>query len=46
MPIIIVVIAIAIGFSSQFFLGKDNEVEVVAEDVIQDETGVKINLDD
>lgn len=41
---IIVGIAAVIGIISGCFLGDDNPVEEVAEDVIQDETGVHIDL--
>jgi len=44
--ILIVVVSIAIvgGLSSVYFLGHDNPVEEFAERVIEEETGVNIDL--
>lgn len=47
---IIIVIGIAVAFGiiglvSTKFLGNDNAIEEVAEQVIQTETGLKLNLD-
>jgi len=40
----IVVISAAIGFASRHYLGNDNPIEEAAEEVIQLETGVKVDL--
>lgn len=41
---IIIILAIIIGLGSVYFLGDDNPVEEVSEKVIQEETGVNIDL--
>jgi len=41
---IIIILAIIIGLGSTYFLGDDNPVEEVSEKVIQEETGVNIDL--
>jgi hypothetical protein len=41
---VIVAIAAAIGFSSQYFSGPDNQVEEACEAVIKAETGADIDL--
>lgn len=45
-PIIIVIISIvtAVGIISTHFLGPDNPVEEVAEEIIKEETGLNIDL--
>lgn len=40
----IVLVSAAIGFASRHYLGPDNVVEQAAEDVIQIETGVRVDL--
>lgn len=42
--VIIVVLAVIIGIGSTYFLGKNNPIEVIAEDVITKETGFNIDL--
>ena len=42
--LIILVVALAIGFISIKFLGSDNVVEEAAEEVIKAETGVDLDL--
>lgn len=42
--IVIFVTAVVIGMGSTYFFGDDNEVEEVAEEVIQADTGMKIDL--
>jgi len=42
--IIVVGICVAVGVTSVYFLGPNNEVEKVAEEVIKDETGLNIDL--
>lgn len=47
---IIIVLALIVGIASYYFGPfkgkKDNIVEQMAEDIIQEETGTKVNLDD
>lgn len=43
--IVVVLIAIVFGIGSTYILGNNNPVEFIAEDVIQKETGLKVNLD-
>jgi hypothetical protein len=42
--VIVVILAIILGISSAYFLGDDNFVEEIAEEVIQEETGINIDL--
>lgn len=42
--VIVVILAIIVGISSAYFLGDDNPVEEIAEEVIQEETGINIDL--
>lgn len=42
--LVIMVISIGLGITSYFFWGADNPVEQVCEKVIEEETGVKIDL--
>lgn len=42
--LIIIIVVSAVGLVSVKFLGDDNPIEEVAEDVIQVETGAKIDL--
>lgn len=42
--VIVVILVIIVGISSAYFLGDDNPVEEIAEEVIQEETGVNIDL--
>lgn len=42
--IIIIIACILVGYASVAFLGRDNQVEVAVEKVIEAETGVKIDL--
>lgn len=41
---IVIILAIIIGLSSVYFLGEDNPVEEVSEKIIQEETGINIDL--
>jgi hypothetical protein len=41
---IVVILVIILGISSAYFLGDDNPVEEIAEKVIQEKTGGKIDL--
>jgi hypothetical protein len=38
----IIVVAAVVGFASKFFLGNDNEIETVAEHVIDQELGLPL----
>jgi len=42
--IIIIAAAAAVGVASRYFLGDDNPIEQVAEEVIEVETGEKVDL--
>ncbi len=42
--IIILIIAICVGYVSVIFLGSDNQVEVAVEKIIETETGLRIDL--
>jgi uncharacterized protein YpmB len=42
--IIVVILVVIVGFSSAYFLGDDNALEEIAEEVIQQETGLNIDL--
>lgn len=42
--IAIVVGAFTVGIASQYYMGDDNAVEEVAENIIEDQTGVNIDL--
>ena len=42
--VIVVILVIIVGISSAYFLGDDNPIEEIAEEVIQEETGVNIDL--
>ena len=42
--VIVVILAIILGISSAYFLGDDNALEEIAEEVIQEETGINIDL--
>ena len=41
---ILVITLLSIGYYSQFILGKDNLVEKKAEEIIFNETGIKVDL--
>jgi len=41
---IIIILTIIIGITSTYFLGNDNPVEEIAEKVIEEETGIDIDL--
>lgn len=41
---IIIILAVIIGLGSVYFLGNDNPVEEISEKVIEEETGVNIDL--
>ncbi len=40
----IVIVCGIVGITSTYFLGPDNPIEEVAEDVIEEETGKKVDL--
>jgi hypothetical protein len=40
----IIILTIIIGITSTYFLGNDNPVEEIAEKIIEEETGVNIDL--
>ena len=42
--IIIVILAIFVGYGSVFYLGKNNPIELEVEKIIEIETGAKIDL--
>jgi hypothetical protein len=42
--VVMLVISIAVAYTAVYFLGKDNPIEQEVEQVIEAETGVKIDL--
>ena len=41
---IVVILVLILGISSAYFLGDDNALEEIAEEVIQEETRINIDL--
>jgi hypothetical protein len=41
---IVIFLVIILGVGSVYFLGDDNPVEEIAEEIIEEETGIKIDL--
>lgn len=44
--LVIVILAAIVGATSVAFLGKDNAVEQISEEIIEKETGVKVDFSD
>jgi hypothetical protein len=42
---VVIVGCVVAGIVSQKYLGPDNEIEKISEEVIKDETGLSVNLD-
>lgn len=42
--LLIIFVSFSIGIASDLFLSPDNPVEEIAEDIIEKETGVKVDL--
>lgn len=42
--LVVILMVLAVGVSSGYFLGQDNKVEEAVEEVIKDKTGVDIDL--
>jgi uncharacterized protein YpmB len=41
---IVIFLVVILGVGSVYFLGDDNPVEEIAEEIIEEETGIKIDL--
>ena len=41
---IVVILIVILGVGSVYFLGDDNPVEEICEEIIEEETGIKIDL--
>lgn len=41
---IVIILIVILGVGSVYFLGDDNPVEEICEEIIEEETGIKIDL--
>ena len=42
----LILIVVLVGITSNFFLGDNNPIEEISEEIIKDETGLDINFND